>query len=486
MGYNLGGGGGGAAGSIVVGNAVTGGAANAVLYEDGSQNLAASANFTFDGTNATIASNGAFIFGSTSLGYIGASLTQTPDAPILSTGVTSNSIHMRESGDSSFDFQNGPGGTSACSDPTLIIHSHNQSTTEWLALYHDGTNGRLQVGAGAIESSNQFNISGPDATTNVEIGSVANDANAGTGGTSVVIGNAATNSGNGAGNIAIGSGATTPGAGSSQISIGTGATANGNNSNITLGSSSTGGGGITIGTSSTGGTTPSTVIAHSATGAQNAFVGGSTSYTINNIYFGRGITSTTAASNGAVTYNGTGGSGSDNAGGNITLAAGQGTGTAAGGDLRLQTSPSIATGSTAQTLSDCYLIRAQKKTLTESTATPFVRVNIASGVAAVTGWTGGTVFYTIVANDATDFQSRSGSFNFSIVNKGGTETAVLGTVSAEAAALSSGTLSVTFDTDTSPTNAVDIRANAVSSLTQTTLAMFYSVIMNGPGTLTPQ
>lgn len=39
--------GGGAAGSIVIGNPVTGGGANRVLYEDGSQNLAAASNFTF-------------------------------------------------------------------------------------------------------------------------------------------------------------------------------------------------------------------------------------------------------------------------------------------------------------------------------------------------------------------------------------------------------------------------------------------------------
>jgi len=51
------------ASGITVGNAVTGGGANRVLYEDGSQNLAASANFTYDGTslsliNATAASSG--------------------------------------------------------------------------------------------------------------------------------------------------------------------------------------------------------------------------------------------------------------------------------------------------------------------------------------------------------------------------------------------------------------------------------------------
>ena len=100
---------------------------------------------------------------------------------------------------------------------------------------------------------------------------------------------------------------------------------------------------------------------------------------------------------------------------------------------------------------------------------------------------GGRIKYTIVANDGTDYQTRSGMFNFSLVNKGGTETAGLGTVMNESVAVSTGTLTVTFDTDTSPTNAVDIRANAVSSLTQTTLQIRYWVEIDGPAvTITPQ
>lgn len=41
---------------ITIGDAVTGGGANRLLYEDGSQNLAASANLTFDSTNLGIGS----------------------------------------------------------------------------------------------------------------------------------------------------------------------------------------------------------------------------------------------------------------------------------------------------------------------------------------------------------------------------------------------------------------------------------------------
>jgi len=59
--------GGGAASSIVIGNPVTGGGADRVLYEDGSQNLAAASNFTFASnilTAPTITATTAFQIGS--------------------------------------------------------------------------------------------------------------------------------------------------------------------------------------------------------------------------------------------------------------------------------------------------------------------------------------------------------------------------------------------------------------------------------------
>ena len=123
-----------------------------------------------------------------------------------------------------------------------------------------------------------------------------------------------------------------------------------------------------------------------------------------------------------------------------------------------------------------------EKTLTESSATAFAQVAVASGASVA-----GRVDYQICADDSTDFQTRSGSVHFSGVNKAGTETATLGTVLNESVAASTGTLTVTFDTDTSPTNAFTIRANAVSSLTQTTLKIIYRVELFGPQvTVTPQ
>lgn len=105
------------------------------------------------------------------------------------------------------------------------------------------------------------------------------------------------------------------------------------------------------------------------------------------------------------------------------------------------------------------------KTLTESTATSLVRVTVGSGSTA-----GGTLHYVINADDGTDFQERSGTVNFAIVNKAGSLTAAVGTVASEAVAVSSGTLTVSFDTNSGAAGTMDLRANAVSSLTQTTLA----------------
>lgn len=113
------------------------------------------------------------------------------------------------------------------------------------------------------------------------------------------------------------------------------------------------------------------------------------------------------------------------------------------------------------------------KALTESTDTGFVRIAVTQG-----GSAGGYIVYNVSAGDGTDFQTRSGILPFAIVNKADTETVTLGTVTTatEVAALSTGTLTVAFTTATA-TNAVDIRANAVSSLTQTTLHIRYQVVV---------
>ena len=176
--------------------------------------------------------------------------------------------------------------------------------------------------------------------------------------------------------------------------------------------------------------------------------------------------------------------GTNIAGANLTLAGGRGTGSGAGGNVILQTAPALASGTTAQTLADRDLIIAKPKALTEGAATSFVRVAVASG-----STTAFVLHYEVRASDATDVQSRSGVLPVSVVNKAGTETCVMGTVGAatEVVAVSAGTLTNTFTCDTTPTNAVDIQADATSSLTQTTLEISSRVLrVSGAGSVTAQ
>lgn len=208
---------------------------------------------------------------------------------------------------------------------------------------------------------------------------------------------------------------------------------------------------------------------------QGVLGGDDASAGITELYLGQGVAK---ASPGGITVLATGGSGSNNAGGPLTFAGGKNTGTAAGGDVRLQTSPSSSTGSTLIASSDRTLIRAQAKALTAATATSFVQV----GIPAL-GMAGGVVEYCIQASDGTDMQSLCGLLPFSVVNKAGVETCTLGVTSTQnetlVASSSVSTLTNTFTCSTSPTNAVDLQANAASSLTETVLQIVYQVRLNG-------
>lgn len=170
------------------------------------------------------------------------------------------------------------------------------------------------------------------------------------------------------------------------------------------------------------------------------------------------------------------GSGSNAAGTALAVAGGQSTGTGAGGNLQLRTSPSGASGSSANASIDRSVYVAQAKTLTEGAATTFVQVPVAASAV-----TGGRVEWTVEANDGVDFQARTGSFYYSAVNKANTETCDVQDIPTSAAGLSAGTLTVSITCDTSATDAINLQANATSSLTQTTLRMFYTITQHGGG-----
>lgn len=131
----------------------------------------------------------------------------------------------------------------------------------------------------------------------------------------------------------------------------------------------------------------------------------------------------------------------------------------------------------------------QTKTLTDNSATAFVRLTMSSGSTI-----GGRVLYQVGATDATDFQSRSGLMVFSAVNKAGTITCTVSNPLAiseeEVVAVSTGTLTNNgFTCADAGTNLLALSANMDSSLSGPTVTMKYTVEVIGvQGTLlvTPQ
>lgn len=158
------------------------------------------------------------------------------------------------------------------------------------------------------------------------------------------------------------------------------------------------------------------------------------------------------------------GSGTDKAGFDYHVGGGQASGTGKAGGIYGHTGMSAtSSGSSLQSYTTRFCYPAPRVNLTESTATTIVNVAVASGKVA-----GGEIVVTTWANDGTDYQTLTSRLVWSAINKAGTVTATLDQADGTTAT-SSGTLSVTY-TIAANGNTVDIKANAVSSLTQTTLA----------------
>jgi hypothetical protein len=121
-------------------------------------------------------------------------------------------------------------------------------------------------------------------------------------------------------------------------------------------------------------------------------------------------------------------------------------------------------------------------TLTETTETSVVQIPVASGAGV-----GGQLQFTVFASDGTDHQTLAGSVYFSAVNKAGTETCSDPTIVGVALnSNSSGTLTCLYTCDETPANAVNLQLDCTSSLTQTTLEAYATVILVGPGEPLPQ
>jgi hypothetical protein len=151
---------------------------------------------------------------------------------------------------------------------------------------------------------------------------------------------------------------------------------------------------------------------------------------------------------------------------------------------------SVTLGVAATKYSTSYVSRSiqgsKSKALTESSATSFVRIAVPQTAGANYG--GGSAVYTIYSTDGTDSQSLNGDIRWAMVNKAGTESCSIGEVGTPVLAESTGasTLTCTFTCATAAADTVDISANCVSSLVQTTFTAQYRLNMPQPNTVTPQ
>jgi hypothetical protein len=116
------------------------------------------------------------------------------------------------------------------------------------------------------------------------------------------------------------------------------------------------------------------------------------------------------------------------------------------------------------------------KALTDGSATGIFEVAIPSNTSA-----GGTVSYSIKCFDGTDLQNHTGLISFAGVNKAGTVTSDIDEVylaASETAELTAGTLSDSW-TITDGAGKITINLNANTSLTPTSMVLYYTITLNG-------
>ncbi len=423
-------------------------------------------------------------------GYFGTSVI-TPALTV--SGLTSGRVPVASTGGSFVDFSTFTfsGGTVtatnlvATSGVTAASVTDSGLTSGRIAFASTGgllaDDADLTFDGTTLESSAQINLSGPDAATNTEIGSNSFDASAGAGGSAVVIGGAASSTG--ASNVCIGVSAAC-GSGTVNVMVGRGATHISNGAAATaIGfGASAGERGTAVGTQAVA--TGGVALGPAASAGVNEFVVGSANTgttSISNVYFGKGKTNATATE---VTINGTGGTGTDNPGEALWIAGGKGTGTAKGGNTGFLASPSLTTGTTAQTLERRFLVVAQRFNLTDNTIATFGIQTLGNDTGG-----GGTVNYCVYARDATTAGLECGHVDFAGIDvTAGAGGEVCPTPTKQGTplqALSGSTLAVTFAASTG-TDLCNLRVTADTNIA-TPLELWITWSADNSGRpLTPQ
>lgn len=203
----------------------------------------------------------------------------------------------------------------------------------------------------------------------------------------------------------LGGGGTTTGSTTAEA-FGIGATAN-NDNTVAIGpgaNTTAGNHGIAVGRGAAGSGTSFISLGEASSAGTGQFVAGSSVMSITDLYFGKGVTSSSPPS---VTLNGTGGSGTNIAGANLILAGGKGTGNAAGGKVILQTSTAGGSGTTLQSLADTWQLQAAGGSVGHNT-TPNSLITYGLQMASpnvvglrVTGPGGGATYFSAMDGDNT-------------------------------------------------------------------------------------
>jgi hypothetical protein len=349
-------------------------------------------------------------------------------------------------------------------------------------VVYTGASGLLSSNASVLYNGTTFesiaktNLSGPVAATNVEIGSADNDAYGGTGGLAVVIGNGATNTANGYGAVVIGSSAAALNNSQDSIAIGRAAQALGQGSIVIGDSASTSIQGIRIGGGGGLGWFSSITLGYAAaSSAPNRFVAGSGGSPMDEVYFGKGESSSTAT---PYVISGTPALGGDTAGGDLRLRGGPSTGSGRSGNTVIQGAPSGASGSTLNADEDRFYVVSKVFDLTDNTVATFATMALGNDLGG-----GGTISYCVISRNATTFSQECGEVDYN----GGDATAGAGgevcpnptKQGTPLQALSGATLTVSF-TATTGTDLCNLRVTADTNVTSPT-ALYIAWNASNPG-----
>ena len=159
----------------------------------------------------------------------------------------------------------------------------------------------------------------------------------------------------------------------------------------------------------------------------------------------------------------------DKDGGMLTLSPGASTGTGKASTRTQRLGRASSTATADNTLYDAEIIPSVLN-LTDASATNLFEVALATLAMA-----GGTIEYTINVSDGTDMQTLSGIVAYSAVNKGGVYTTqITENASNRAVANSSGTLTASWSV-LEGTNKITIQLTADSSLTPTSMKLYYKL-----------